>query len=39
MKSRVPDMINTAELIVLTVAVNMAVCTSGPRNATTDWIL
>ena len=37
--SSVPDIMNTAELMLLTVAVNMVVCTSGPRNPTTDWIL
>jgi len=37
--SRQPDMMKTAELSVLTVAVNMVVWTTGPKNATTDWML
>jgi len=39
MRRRQPDMMNTAELRVLTVPVNIAVWTTGPRNATTDCIL
>jgi len=39
MRSTKPDMINTAELIDFTVPVNIAVWTTGPRNATTDWML
>jgi len=37
--SRLPDMMNTAELNVFTVAVNTAVWMTGPKNATSDWIL
>ena len=39
MASREPDMMNTAELIVLTVAVNITVWTTGPKNPTTAWKL
>jgi len=39
MNRRLPDMMNTADVRVPTVAVNMAVWTTGPRNATTDWML
>jgi len=39
MRSRLPDMMKTAELSVLMVAVKTAMWTSGPTNPTTDWML